>query len=842
MTTPSQVTTCKMAPWNDPISLPGFASPSTPATTFQETLTMLLPSTSFDTNVTSPLLDIFSKHFYLWNHNISQIAKNEFIGPKEIKPTNNTFSQIDIDLLSDTINNSQLINPLLALESLTHDIMSNISLPLISSNNTPCHIDQQFIQVWWYKALYAWYTDANEHLISHISKNFQKKLSLGSGFYNFSNYNPPPHILNLLKKGQKFVPHPQENTTPDKDTLLFIDYMASFINSTASVLENISLPKSRILEKGITSSLNYLALNSLHNKELYCSILDCFEIALNTHKPNPPSSELLSLPPDYQELPDDCIFSHADKNFGLVLLPLDALIQGEQKMMDSMQAQPTTLSRQDLLSKINQEDHDLRTQNCPHLSKLLSSFPPIPNEIQEIPFLKLNPKIHKLTQEQIHNKQLDVLKFRPVCDSKYYPTKPCSQAMASLLVKLKIQIIQKFPQMESFYPLSGFQVQQYLRSLRFPCNNKRFFIIASCDLSDAYSNCSLDDIVKAFEFLSSIVYDNNIDLSLIKKLGSFALSNNFIESRCKIYHYNPILPMGNCLSGDALDIIAMAGELPTIICPPLSLKSMLLLPPQVIPQKCGVNPDSYMRYRDDTNIIITGDSPQEIISKLETIGSNVFPSHIPTSFEFACLHISFLDCCFYANPSGLCFSTYPRLNFSRPSITDNPVTCVHPSRIISTHASTFFRYKRLCSDEATSIKILALYKKELRVHGYNPRHIQKAIKNFKKYHDKLLVNTQHKIEVGFHQQMKDENPNYQYVLPPLPPSITLKRNQKHFLPPIVYQGPSSQTVEKVKIIFDHINKKDCTTLPFPPISHPLKIGNVLVSKRLYRHKIRNMCK
>ena len=175
MTTPSQVTTCKMAPWNDPISLPGFASPSTPATTFQETLTMLIPSTSFDTNVTSLLLDIFSKHFYLWNHNISQIAKNEFIGPKEIKPTNNTFSQIDIDLLSDTINNSQLINPLLALESLTQDILSNISPPLISSNNTPCHIDQQFIQVWWYKALYIWYIDANEHLISHITKKLSEK-------------------------------------------------------------------------------------------------------------------------------------------------------------------------------------------------------------------------------------------------------------------------------------------------------------------------------------------------------------------------------------------------------------------------------------------------------------------------------------------------------------------------------------------------------------------------------------------------------------------------------------------------------------------------------------------
>ena len=295
--------------------------------------------------------------------------------------------------------------------------------------------------------------------------------------------------------------------------------------------------------------------------------------------------------------------------------------------------------------------------------------------------------------------------------------------------------------------------------------------------------------------------------------------------------------MGNCLSGDALDIIAMAGELPTIICPSLSLQSMLSLPPQVIPRKCGVKPESYMRYRDDTNIILTSDSPQEIISNLETIGSNVFPSHIPTSFEFACFHISFLDCCFYMNPSGLCFSTYPRLNFSRPSITDDPTTCIHTSQIISTHASTFFRYKRLCSDEATSSRILALYKKDLRTYGYNLRHIQKALNNFRRYHDRFLQRIQYNFEVDFHKQLQADQPSYQYTLPPAAPLKCVP-----FLPPILYQGPSSQTVEMVKIIFDNINKSDCITLPFPPISHPLKIGSLFVSKRSYRHKIRNRSK
>ena len=448
----SQVTIYKMAPWDEPLSLQAFASSSTPTIALQETLALFLPSTTIDNIVTSPLLEIFCKHFSSWNYKTSDIARREFTGPKETKLIDNAFSKNDIDHLTDTINNSQLINPLLALESLTQDIMSNITQPLITTNNTPYHIDPQFIEIWWFKALRIWHLEASEHLISHITVNFQKKLSLGSGFYNFSNYNPPPHILKLLNKGQKFVPQPKNDPTPANDTLLFIDYMASFINRTADILENISLPKSRILEKGITSSLNYLALNSPHNKELYCSILDCIETALNMQKSNPPSQAGLPLPPDYQDLPDDCIFSHANKNFGLVLLPLDRLIKGEQDMMDSMQAQLTTLSPQDLLSKINQEDQDLRSQNCPHLSKLLTSFPPIPTETQEIPFLKLNPKIHKLTQEQINNKQLEMLKFRPVCDSKYYPTKPCSQAMASLMVKLKNEICKKIPTNEKLLP------------------------------------------------------------------------------------------------------------------------------------------------------------------------------------------------------------------------------------------------------------------------------------------------------------------------------------------------------------------------------------------------------
>ena len=102
-------------------------------------------------------------------------------------------------------------------------------------------------------------------------------------------------------------------------------------------------------------------------------------------------------------------------------------------------------------------------------------------------FLKLNPKIHKLNGLDIKAKNLDSLKFRPVCDSKFFPTKPCAQALASLLVSLKERIFCLYPSMRGFYPLSGADVARKLRSKRFPTNDP-FNIIVSCDLSDAYSN------------------------------------------------------------------------------------------------------------------------------------------------------------------------------------------------------------------------------------------------------------------------------------------------------------------------------------------------------------------
>ena len=809
------------------------------------------------------LLTLFKRHFIPWAIISFDTAMKEILGPSSAKISNGSFSVHDHDKISHVISLSQKINPFLALASFKLEEGLPPFLLLDDNTSFPTHT---FLDVWWSFALFEWHTYITVQFKKVIHNSFLSKMELGLGFYNFTQHELPPNINDLLIKGKKFSPLSTEDAAinPGQDRFLFVEYMASLIQWTAKHFDGINLDPSHIIEKGITSTLAYCAYNSKSFSELWCSFLDKFEATLEQDTFNPEPHAFL-LDPSYQKclpspghewnIPEDSILTCADKHFGIVLLPIQRLMKAEVDMMTSMNATITSHTPQSLLDKVNKEDHDIRTDKCPHLRFLLSKFPPIKPELQEIPFLKLNPKIHKLTQEQITRKDTSTLKFRPVCDSKFYPTKPASQAMAYILVKLKTNIIKKFPSMAHFYPSSGYDVKHELRSTQFPNNNAKFYLLASCDLSDAYTNCSLPDIIKAFSFLSSIVYDNDIDLSIVKKLGHFALSNNFIESRTKIFHYDPILPMGNCLSGDALDIIAMAGELPVLINPPLSMLSRSLLPPYTSHNMNVIKAFSYNRYRDDTRIILTGDSPADIISTMAIIGSHVFPSHIPTSFEFSCFHGSFLDCCFYINFSGRGFSTYPRLNYSRPSITVNSLTCSLPNQLICSHASNLIRFKRLCSEESIFSLIQQLYSLELKICGFGDQHWNNVYNKF--------ITAMNRLEIRYLsiQEMNSRFQSPDSLLPiDFPSPYNLLKAAVNFPPTLKFHGPHSNLHRRVRIMISHINKSfrlhkssrypdspdlyldDHHIIGFPPVSPPNSIEKYVISKRIYRAKISPLMK
>ena len=86
-------------------------------------------------------------------------------------------------------------------------------------------------------------------------------------------------------------------------------------------------------------------------------------------------------------------------------------------------------------------------------------------------------------------------------------------------------------------------------------------IFFSADLKDAYTDCTLEHLKSCFLFLASVVDEPLWIQDLVVKLADLVLSNNFVETGCKFYLTGSMLPKGSSCSGEALDIIALAGEL-----------------------------------------------------------------------------------------------------------------------------------------------------------------------------------------------------------------------------------------------------------------------------------------
>ena len=756
-----------------------------------------------------------------WEKNINNIVDIEINGCKTIKASNGSFSPHDLTILEKTILSTQHINPTLTCKKLLLQTKYQLSPTLPTSNPDAQYPTDLFIELWWTDLLRQWHKLFIEYLNDELKKSFKSKLSLGQGFYNLTQHILPDSTIQMLSKGNRYVPH--EHSTPGLAHKRFTSYTAKFISWASENFEGVPLSVGETADDIRMALKKIIQSSSNLTQPFWSSILTDFELSLpkitENHDPscnpcNEPlvdTNTLLS-----QTLPKDSIFAIADKHFGLVLLPLDTLQAAEVKMMQSMDAVLISETKSKIMARVRQDERSLRLNASPPLSKLLSSFPPIKTKRQEFPFLNLKPKIHKMSTQQLASKDVAALKFRPVNDSKYYTTKPASRALASLLVKLKNRIIEIFPHMLKFYPLSGFDVAKDMRSITFP-TEKPFSLIVSCDLSDAYTNCTLEDIISASQFLSNIAQEPPENQKMIETLATFALKNNYIECGLKIYLCKPNLPMGNCLSGDALDIVAMAGELPAIVNPPLNRDMLLLKPQQVKDERPHLDITSYNRYRDDTKALFNSNSPSKIIESMKVLASQVFPPKIPISFEYATFTLSFLDCCFFINFSAHGFSTFPRLNFTRPSITIHSASNTWPTQLLRTHIGNAIRYNRLCSEKSILENIIHLMKDELKACGHTQQFINKATMKARE----AITNDQNSTE-----DLK-KLPYYDNYSPPV-------LNDTPVWTPVMPYNTNDNVTTLIENMIKNAKFLNIYNFSLPSATPNANIGKILVQKRKYR--------
>ena len=770
-----------------------------------------------------------------WEDSIAKIVAKEIDGPLQMKGTkDNSFLEKDMELLEQYIRLSQSANPYVILKSITDLIPDTLpkTVPMVEEN---CKFPTAtFIALVWHELLEGWQLGFKEHLMKSLQEKFQQKLDINKGFYNLTTAQISESMIKTLQHGDKYKP--SMKSTLEENQKYFTEYTWDLVIWAAKQISNKTVDLQRKDEKALEETLCALANTAPPLTEgFWKSILNDYKQYMQTTSnlcnENPKNEDLERDIPytSYKELeesavPDGTILTTADKNYGMVLLYIKDLLRGEREILESLGAkQVAGINAMQLNEKIDQEYKALREGTSDCLTKALAHFPPMQTKVQQLPFLKLNPKIHKMTAEQIESKNAEVLQFRPICDSKFAVTKPGAQAAASLLVKLKRKVVFTHPQMRHFYPLSGFEVSLETRTKQYP-TDAPYSLIISCDLSNAYSNIWLDDVIKCSRFLSAAIGNDPEEQEMIEILTEFVLRNNYIECSNGIFSFDPVLPMGSCISGDALDIVAMAGELLSLVKPPLSDHALALVPPYLSKDSCKMKANSYDRYRDDTLVLLSGEKPDQIISSMKRLATDVFPPRIPISFEYGSFMMSFLNCCFHIHFPGRGFTTYPRLNFARPSIMAHISSNSWEPHLTASYMSSTVTAFRICSDETMFKNIQKLLEKELALAG----HTDNDIIRHRMKTNGVLERIRKKDMLAFLSENDFDEENIQgteeqekYRLPsPFPPPVVYDRNNGVF-----------QTINNM------VNKSRLNSgLVFynAPVKTQPSLKQILVNKNMYR--------
>ena len=486
-----------------------------------------------------------------------------------------------------------------------------------------CSVDfkiELFLPQWWLGVREEWNKIFTDFLVKKIKEGLKLKPSVG--FFNLTDAIIPAVTLEILNKGPKFVPYTLPDTPQVKD---FEENLYKQVFWLLNMLEKDSgsIPQF----SHVSSLLQYLVSHTNgSSRDLFNSIYK--DLQLFYLKPVPPSPSK-SFAGFFTSPPEGCCWINADKGHGIILLPVQYVYEQEIKLLEKLGATPVSSSSHKILRGICKQETELRSRLCGKSLKFLSKFKAVPNP--EIPFLKTQGKIHKMSREDLHNKNISSLSFRPVCDSKSYSTKPLASALMYLLRELNKLCISKMNAAD-ILPKSGWDISEKLSTLD-SFSSSPFSISYVCDLSDAYSNCNADDLKESVHILYSLVRDEfeSWKVNLIITLADFVLSNNFIHAAGAYWKLGKHLPMGCTMSGEALDTICLSRELTHI---KFLSKSLFT--------------STYRRFRDDTMVMDEASSIEVILNNITVVGS-LFPSRIPLKYKFSILINSYLDCFYFKN-------------------------------------------------------------------------------------------------------------------------------------------------------------------------------------------------
>ena len=89
--------------------------------------------------------------------------------------------------------------------------------------------------------------------------------------------------------------------------------------------------------------------------------------------------------------------------------------------------------------------------------------------------------------------------------------------------------------------------------------------MVTADIQEAYTNINVEMNKKAKDIIGVFVEYEGWKIQLMKKLVDLVLGQNYAETSGGLLKFKKVLPMGFTLSGEALDLVALADEMTVLL-------------------------------------------------------------------------------------------------------------------------------------------------------------------------------------------------------------------------------------------------------------------------------------
>ena len=567
-----------------------------------------------------------------------------------------------------------------------------------------------------------------------IYKKSVERCKIEELVFNFSGVVVDSDIMEALRLGAKYIVNilngPAEaQRKMEKELLEYLNLYRRYIER-----------KDKILEYGIMGWLDKALVDSEDyggHRGFYSSLRSALEACEFSGRAI------------FRGLPEQKRFEYldglgvvvveADKDCGLCILGVESMKRGEESVISELGGVKVDRDVEDIqkcqLLKI-EEFEDLLGSDA---RKFLNSFYPDRMdgvEVSMLPFLKIRPKIHKLSQNDLEKREVESLKFRPVIDASRTVFKHYAKALMDYCRGLINKVQGDILGVEDWLVRNGHEVAEYFkRGGNGGKGGRGLFIVA--DLSSAYSYVYLEDLVYAMNKIAAINHVAEWKRKLFEDIATLVLQNWFVEAGTGIFKMGDCLPMGLCASGEGLDVVLLMYELVSygqieIIEDMKFVKqySNCLTENErhegrIDSERRWAMFDRYWRYRDDifSDVAVNGCRLRDI---LDFIGC-MFPPSLDMNFQLS-MHVgSYLDTMFYRKISGTGFECFVKRKVKYPISylhSSSPMSGAIVRNIIS---GELLRYRRICSsmrfvevnDECLVLELVA--------RGYSEKMIRKII-------------------------------------------------------------------------------------------------------------------